>query len=254
MMRLLFVDDDPLALEQIRREINHARLHYDVVFVDSGKGAQAALEGGEFDAIICDLRMPGMDGPELLATVRNQYPQVVRVCMSGAVDDADLMRAMPVTHQFLSKPVVGESLREVVDRACSLNSILHHQGIRTLVGRLNTLPATAQTFQDLSDAMTQPNTHTADISRIVSKDTALCVKTLQIVNSSFFRRPADHLDPGRGHLRRHGDDQIAGAVGVRVQCTGCLARRLHAAAWSAGTLDPQGTLRALAAEGFASCR
>lgn len=188
MMRLLFVDDDPLALEQIRREINHARLHYDVVFVDSGKGAQAALEGGEFDAIICDLRMPGMDGPELLATVRNQYPQVVRVCMSGAVDDADLMRAMPVTHQFLSKPVVGESLREVVDRACSLNSILHHQGIRTLVGRLNTLPATAQTFQDLSDAMTQPNTHTADISRIVSKDTALCVKTLQIVNSSFFRR------------------------------------------------------------------
>jgi HD-like signal output (HDOD) protein len=95
---------------------------------------------------------------------------------------------MPVTHQFLSKPIVGDALRDVVDRACSLNSILHHQGIRELVGRLNALPATAQTFQDLSEAMTQPNTHTADISRIVSKDTALCVKTLQIVNSSFFRR------------------------------------------------------------------
>jgi HD-like signal output (HDOD) protein len=188
MMRLLFVDDDPHALEPIRREINHARLHYDVVFVDSGNGALAALEGGEFDAIICDLRMPGMDGPGLLAQVRNSYPNVVRVCMSGAVDDTDFMRAMPVTHQFLSKPIVGDALRDVVDRACSLNSILHHQGIRELVGRLNALPATAQTFQDLSEAMTQPNTHTADISRIVSKDTALCVKTLQIVNSSFFRR------------------------------------------------------------------
>jgi HD-like signal output (HDOD) protein len=98
------------------------------------------------------------------------------------------MRAMPVTHQYLSKPLVGDALREIIERACSLNSILHHQGIRALVGRLTALPATAHTFQDLSEAMTQPNAHTADISRIVSKDTALCVKTLQIVNSSFFRR------------------------------------------------------------------
>jgi len=190
MMRLLFVDDDPLALEQIRRELSHARLQYDVVFVDSGSAALGALDGGEFDAVISDLRMPAMDGAALLAQVRDRFPSVVRVCMSGAVDDADFLRAMPVAQQFLSKPFVGEALREVVDRACSLNSILHHQGIRALVGRLNALPATAQTFTDLSEAMTQPNAHTADITRIVSKDQALCIKTLQIVNSSFFRRRA----------------------------------------------------------------
>jgi HD-like signal output (HDOD) protein len=189
-MRLLFVDDDPLALEQIRRELCHARLQYDVVFVESGEAALAALAADRFDAIISDLRMPVMDGPELLAQVRNTFPGVVRVCMSGAVDDSDFMRAMPVAHQFLSKPFVGEALREVVDRACSLREILQHEGIRGLIGKLNALPATAQTFQELSEAMTQPNAHTADISRIVSKDTALCVKTLQIVNSAFFRRRA----------------------------------------------------------------
>ena len=188
MMRLLFVDDDPVALEQIRREISHARLHYDVVFVNSGGSALAALEGGEFDAIVTDLRMPGMDAAALLAQVRDQYPSVVRICMSGAVDDADFMRVMPVTHQFLSKPIVGDALRDVIDRACSLNSILQHQGIRALIGRLSALPATARTFQELSAAMTEPNTHTADIARIVAKDTALCVKVLQIVNSSYFGR------------------------------------------------------------------
>lgn len=188
MMRLLFVDDDPQALEQLRRELVHARLLYDAVYVDSGEAALRALAGGEFDAIISDLGMPGMDGPALLASVRDKYPRVVRVCMSGAIDDGDFMRAMPVTHQFLSKPCVGEALRDIVERACSLRSILHHQGIRELVGRLNSLPATAQTFEELSAAMTQPNTHTADISRIVSKDQALCVKTLQMVNSAFFRR------------------------------------------------------------------
>jgi HD-like signal output (HDOD) protein/CheY-like chemotaxis protein len=190
MMRLLFVDDDPVVLEQIRGELGHARLQYDAVFVEDGASALAAVEGGEFDAIVTDLRMPKMDGAELLSQVRNRHPKVVRICMSGAVDDADFMRAMPVAQQFLSKPIVGEALREVVNRACSLNSILHHQGIRALVGRLTSLPATAQTFHELSEAMTQPNAHTADISRIVSKDTALCLKTLQIVNSSFFRRSA----------------------------------------------------------------
>jgi HD-like signal output (HDOD) protein len=188
MMRLLFVDDDPQALDQMRRELIHARLHYDAVFVDSGESALAALSGGEFDAIISDLRMPDMDGPALLSEVRERYPSVVRVCMSGGIDDADFMRAMPVTHQFLSKPCVGEVLRDVVERACSLRSILQHEGIRALVGGLNSLPATAHTFEELSQAMTQPNTHTADISRIVSKDQALCVKTLQLVNSAFFRR------------------------------------------------------------------
>lgn len=190
MMRLLFVDDDPLALEELRRELVHARLLYDAVYVDSGEAALMALTGGEFDAIISDLRMPGMDGAALLAKVRDQYPNVVRVCMSGAIDDADFMRAIPVTHQFLSKPCIGEALRDVVERACALRSILHHQGIRALVGRLNSLPATAATFQELSDAMTEPNMHTADISRIVSKDQALCIKTLQMVNSAFFRRPS----------------------------------------------------------------
>ena len=188
MMRLLFVDDDALAREQIRRELSHARLHYDVVLVDSGAAALAALDGGEFDAVISDLRMPAMDGPELLTRVRERFPAVVRVCMSGAMDDTDFLRVMPVTHQFLSKPIVGDALRDVIDRACSLNSILQHQGIRALIGRLSALPATARTFQELSEAMTEPNTHTADIARIVAKDTALCVKVLQIVNSSYFGR------------------------------------------------------------------
>jgi HD-like signal output (HDOD) protein len=188
MMRLLFVDDDAVAREQIRSEISHAHLHYDVVLVESGSEAIAALDGGEFDAVISDLRMPAMDGTELLTQVRERFPEVVRVCMSGAMDDSDFLRVIPVTHQFLSKPISGEALREIIDRACSLNLILQNQSIRALIGKLTALPANARTFQELSGAMTDPNTHTADISRIVAKDTALSVKLLQIVNSSFFGR------------------------------------------------------------------
>jgi HD-like signal output (HDOD) protein len=79
-------------------------------------------------------------------------------------------------------------VREVIDRACSLAAILHNPSIRQLVSRLNSLPATPQTFQQLSAAIARPTSHTHDISEIVSNDRALCVKTLQIVNSALFRR------------------------------------------------------------------
>jgi HD-like signal output (HDOD) protein len=57
-----------------------------------------------------------------------------------------------------------------------------------LIGKLQTLPAAPQTFEALSAAIAQPSAHAAAISDIVSNDRALCVKTLQIVNSALFRR------------------------------------------------------------------
>jgi HD-like signal output (HDOD) protein len=122
--------------------------------------------------------------------VREQYPHVVRLCLSGTVDEDALVRAMPMTHQFLGKPCSADALCEVVERVCSLRAILQNDAIRQLIGKLNSLPTTPQTFEALSSAMSQPNAHTDDIAKIVSKDTSLCIKILQIVNSAFFRRGA----------------------------------------------------------------
>ncbi|HTW73311.1 MAG TPA: response regulator [Steroidobacteraceae bacterium] len=190
MKRVLFVDEDAASIARLRGAFLQPDAPWDAVFVGSGEEALAQLQTGHFDAIVSDMGMPRMDGAQLLATVRERHPEVVRLCLSDAIDEEQLLRAVPVTHQFLRKPCNPEAVREVVERACSLASILHDPAIRQLISRLHGLPATPRTFQDLSAAIARPTAHTADINQIVSNDRALCVKTLQIVNSALYRRGA----------------------------------------------------------------
>lgn len=187
MKRVLFVDEDTATVAGLRSALRQSA-PWDAVFVSSGKEALAQLDGAHFDAIVSDMRMPDTDGPRLLAQVRERHPEVMRLCLSGSTDDDVFLRAVPVTHQFLGKPCNPETVLEVVERACALGAILQNDAIRQLIRRLDSLPATPRTFQQLSAAIERPTAHTADISEIVSNDRALCVKTLQIVNSALFRR------------------------------------------------------------------
>jgi len=188
--RVLFVDRDTATVASLRRAFGNQDEPLETVFVDSGEQALTELAQQHFDAIVSDICMPQMDGAQLLAAVRERHPEVIRLCVGEADDDEAFLRAMPVTHQFLRKPCNPETVREVIERACSLAAILHDPATRQLISRLDALPATPHTYQQLSAAIARPTSHTHDISEIVSNDRALSVKTLQIVNSALFRRSA----------------------------------------------------------------
>ena len=84
-------------------------------------GPLAALEElarRSFDAIISDMRMPGMDGSELLTRVKDEFPGTARIVLSHA-DRASLLRALPVAHQILSKPCDPEALRRTLQSVLS---------------------------------------------------------------------------------------------------------------------------------------
>jgi HD-like signal output (HDOD) protein/CheY-like chemotaxis protein len=188
MRRVLLVDAAPATLGQLQHGVRQQRSQWQTVVADSGPAALASLARERFDAIVSDIGMPEIDGAPLLAQVRERHPNVVRLCLSDTVEGEQFLRAEPVTHQFLSKPCNVEILCDMVERICALRDTLQQPAIHALVGNLTALPATPQTFQALSAAMAQPSVHTADIARIVSKDTALSVKVLQIANSVFYRR------------------------------------------------------------------
>ncbi|HEX4023631.1 MAG TPA: response regulator [Steroidobacteraceae bacterium] len=186
--RVLFVTAEPAAASALRSALLQQRSSWHVAFARSAAEALAELGRAPFDAIVSELHLPHTDGAQLLAQVRELHPNVVRLCLSDGVDEELFLRAVPVTHQFLRKPCSADNVREVVERACSVGGILHNEAIRELIGKLQALPATPQTFEALSAAIARPTAHAADISNIVSNDRALCVKTLQIVNSALFRR------------------------------------------------------------------
>ena len=188
MKRILFVATGTALPDAVRAQLAPQRARWHMEHVTDAAAANAMLEGAEFDAMICDLSMPGSDAAELLARAQQLYPNMVRLCLSDSLEGDAFLRAVPFAHQFLDKPGNADTLFEVVERTCAVREILGRPAIRALVGRLQQLPSTPDTFKALSEAIAEPNAHSDRIAEIVSQDQALSVKTLQIVNSALFRR------------------------------------------------------------------
>src|SRR6202142_3525810 len=188
MKRILFVATDTALPDAVCATLAPQRAPWHMEHAPTAAVANGLLDGAEFDAMICDLSMPGSDAPDLLARAQQLYPNMVRLCLSDSLEGDAFLCAVPLAHQFLSTPCNVDSLFEVVERTCAVREILGRPAIRTLVGRLAQLPSTPQTFKALSEAIAEPNAHSDRIAEIVSQDQALSVKTLQIVNSALFRR------------------------------------------------------------------
>jgi two-component system, NtrC family, sensor kinase len=111
--RVLLVDDDPFVRRALARVL--AR-EYEVVAVDGGRAALALIRCGDrFDAIVCDVAMPGMSGLELSAALDRVAPdQASRMIAltGGAVDPAGL--AARFGDRYLIKPVRAAELEETI--------------------------------------------------------------------------------------------------------------------------------------------
>src|SRR4051812_34579702 len=104
MKRILFVDDEQPVLDAIRLRLHRMQNKWQMTFVDSGARALAELENGHYDMIVTDMRMPGMDGAQVLHTASARWPEVIRIVLSGYAELQQTIRLVPVAHQYLSKP------------------------------------------------------------------------------------------------------------------------------------------------------
>jgi putative nucleotidyltransferase with HDIG domain len=186
MKRILFVDDEVSILDGLKRMLRPMRNEWDMSFAPGGEAALSMLEAAPFDVIVTDMRMPGMDGATLLEIVREKYPSLLRIILSGYTELQASLRAVPVAHQFLLKPCDPEMLRAGIARATSLGEVLDSKMLTSLVGALRDLPSLPRVFSELKAALAQPNVSIEKISQIVEQDVALSAKLLQLVNSAFF--------------------------------------------------------------------
>jgi HD-like signal output (HDOD) protein/ActR/RegA family two-component response regulator len=184
--RVLFVDDEPHLLAGLQNLLRKQRHAWDMVFAQGAEAALDELGKAEFDLIVSDMRMPGMDGAELLAIVKERHPSVARFVLSGQAEREALFRALPVAHQFLSKPCDAEVLRVAITRACRLQLLLRDAGIRQAIGRLGALPSAPSMYFELTQALASHTTGVAVIASIVERDPAMSAKMLQLVNSACF--------------------------------------------------------------------
>ncbi|MEW5875793.1 MAG: response regulator [Candidatus Zixiibacteriota bacterium] len=184
--RILFVDDDPQILQGLRNSLYRRRRDWEMVFAPDGETALAEFDKNPFDVVVSDMRMPSMDGATLLLKIRERYPDAIRIVLSGYAERESVLRTLPVSHQFLSKPCEGDRLSQVLSNGLTLRSILRNSDIRRLIGKLDRLPSAPEIFGRLVGAIENPTVASRAIAEIIESDPALSVKVLQLVNSAYF--------------------------------------------------------------------
>ena len=184
--RILFVDDELLVLEGLQRMLRSMRAEWEMVFTGSGAKALELMAQTPFDVVVSDMRMPGMNGAELLAEVLKRYPKTVRLILSGHADRDLVLKCVGSTHQYLSKPCQPEELKAAITRAGNLEASLRDQSLRQLVSRLDRLPSIPALYVQIVEKVQDPEIGLDEIGDIVGKDIAMTAKILKLVNSAFF--------------------------------------------------------------------
>ncbi len=185
-MRIIFVDDEPDVLSGLRRMLRGERHKWEMEFAEGGKEALDLLSKERFDVIVSDMRMPGMDGAQLLTEVMNNYSHMVRIVLSGHSDREMIYKSVGAAHQYLAKPCGRETLIKTVERACVLRSLLVSESLQELVSRLDTLPSLPSLLIEVNSVLRLPNSSLSMVGEIISKDAGMTAKMLQLVNSAFF--------------------------------------------------------------------
>jgi CheY-like chemotaxis protein len=125
--RMLVVDDEPDNLDLLYRTF---RRDFQVSKAESGFEALEVLEKeGEVAVIISDQRMPEMKGTEFLSKTLPQFPNTVRIILTGFTDIEDLVEAINSgqVYKYITKPWDPQELKEVVQRAADTYEVLQQR-------------------------------------------------------------------------------------------------------------------------------
>lgn len=118
---ILFVDDESSILSALKRLFRPEG--YTIFTAESGALGLEIIRTNQIDVVVSDMRMPEMDGAAFLEKVRNEYPDTVRILLTGYADINSTISAINKgeIHKYISKPIDDQAMlmavREAVDRA-----------------------------------------------------------------------------------------------------------------------------------------
>ena len=146
--KLLLVDDEPNLTSALVRSLD--RTQFEIFTADSAQKGLMILAGNDIDVVVSDERMPGMTGSQVLAEVRKQWPNTIRMILSGQADLEAAVRAINEgeVYRFLLKPCHPKELQMTI-----LQGLQH----KKLVAQSRRLLQEHQKQQNLLDALEKDN-------------------------------------------------------------------------------------------------
>ena len=183
--RILFVDDEKQILRALRRLF--VQSDYEVSFANSAKEALEILEKNEVELLITDIRMPEMDGFELLREVKANYPLTLRVALSGYTDNNKVFNALEdnLAKIYLFKPWDNRELLNIIDQLFELESLLKNKNLLNLINNVDKLPTVPNLYTELSN-LVEKDANVDQISKKIEEDQSIASRVLRVANSAFY--------------------------------------------------------------------
>ncbi len=184
-IRVLFVDDDRRVLSGLKRSLRHKRDEWEMEFFGSAIDALEAISDNPCDVVVTDIRMPGMDGVELIERVNQQYPDIIRIMLSGESDDEKFVKSANLAHYCLSKPTDADTISEVITRLLTVRDKVNNSRMSLLMS-LKSIPSLPTLYTQLVMEINSEKNTSNSIAAIIEKDIGMTAKVLKLVNSSFY--------------------------------------------------------------------
>lgn len=184
-IQILIVDDEQNLLDGFKRRF-HRHKNWSVRYASGGEEALRLMKMQPCDVIVSDIRMPGMDGVQLLNKVADTYPETIRYILSGYSDRAMILNSMSVAHQYFNKPCNLELLEESINVAIRVFGELRNSRIQKLLASIKNLPSPPIVYEQLSHEFRTSDPSMEKVVDIVKTDPAISAKILHLVNSAFF--------------------------------------------------------------------
>lgn len=183
--KILFVDDEVPILRSLNRLFMDTE--YEVFTAGSGEEALEILADEKIDLVITDMRMPVMDGYQLLEKIKELHPNTLRIILSGYSEKNTILAALQknIAKLYILKPWDNNKLILLVDQIFETENILRDSNLLSLITNADELPTLKSSYQQIMELIDND----ADLVKIASaieRDHSVATKILHIINSAFY--------------------------------------------------------------------
>lgn len=189
LLRVMFIDDEPNVLSGLRRMLRGQRGDWDMQFANSGLEGLALMAEQPVDVLICDMRMPGMDGVQVMAVARERFPSMARIILTGQTDRESVIAALGLTQRFLLKPCRPADLVAAIEQVLEVRKAVSAEQIQAFLGSAHSLPRPPAVYTQIVDMASRPDCDVDDLVEIIEHDIATATEVLKLVNSGVFCTP-----------------------------------------------------------------
>ncbi len=182
---IMFVDDEQQILSALNRLFEESGYH--TVLMASGEEALAFMAHTPVNLVVADIRMPGINGFDFLRQVKDKYPAIMRVALSGYTDSRAIYKALEenVAKMYMFKPWDNRELQSTIDKMFQLEEIFTDKKIMDLINNLDDIPTIPSLYSKIR-TMIQGDEDVEKIATLIEADQSSSAKILRIANSAFY--------------------------------------------------------------------